>query len=122
MATQALTVDAAVASGVTYVSSALATNVKALLASGFAADSVVRFEATGAGSIEVCDSTGARIGFVAGESAAVGSLRDTGIWTLREIPSAPATLVAVGSDLTTTQTLANAMRTILINAGLMKAE
>lgn len=122
MSTQALTADAKVLTGVTYVSSALGTNAKAYLDSAFAADSVVRFEATGAGAIEVCTQDGKRIGFCPPESACAAVLDDTGTWRLFLAPAAPAALVPNGTDLTTTQTLANALKAIMISAGFMKAE
>jgi hypothetical protein len=123
MSTKALTVDAAIADGTTYVSSATAGLIKASLASDFDEGDIVRFESTNdAAVIQVCDSDEAVIGYVQPQRSAVAVLRADSTWELLPLAAAPATLVADGSDATTTQTLANALKTILVNCGLMKAE
>jgi hypothetical protein len=97
MSTQALTADAQVLAAVTYVSSALAFPVKAVLDTAFAADAVLRVEATSTGPIEVCDQNGARIGYVMGGSSALVTRRSgTNAWELFTQPSDPvAFLTAV---------------------------
>jgi hypothetical protein len=115
-------VEETIADGTTYVSSAQAYDSKCFLASDFDADDRVRFECTSTGKIEVVTSEGARIGIVGPESSAMAVLRDSGEWDFYMLPASPAALVADGSDAATTQTLANALKAILVNAGLMKAE
>jgi hypothetical protein len=123
MATVALssTVNSA-ADGDTYVSSAQTYNTQCFLASDFDDTDVVRFEATSTGLIEVLDSDGQRIGIVPAESAAVAYLNASGNWRFFVLPAKAGALVADGSDAATTQTLANALKVILQNFGMMKAE
>ncbi len=123
MSTQALTADAAVTDGVTYVSSATAGTIKASLDSTVDAGDVIRFQSTAASAqILVCDEDEAAIGIVGPYESAVVTKHTDGTFLFQKLAAAPATLVANGSDLTTTQTLANAMKVILQNVGLMKAE
>jgi hypothetical protein len=113
------------ADGDTYVSSAQTYPTRCFLASDFDQNDVVRFESTSSGTIEVLSATGRRVGFVPGYSSAVAIQHgdnDTDGWVLTPLPNSPAATVAAGSDAATTQTLANALRTIMLNAGLMKAE
>lgn len=113
------------ADGDTYVSSAQTYPTRCFLASDFDQNDVVRFESTAGGTIEVLSSTGRRVGIVPGYGSAVVNQHgdnDTDGWVFNLLPCSPAALVADASDLTTTEALANAMKVILKNAGLMKAE
>jgi hypothetical protein len=114
------------ADGDTYVSSAQTYPTQCYLASDFDQNDVVRFEATSSGTIEVLSATGRRVGFVPGYSSAVAVQHgdnDTDGWVLTALPTAsPAALVANATDLATAETLVNAIKTIMLNCGLMKAE
>lgn len=138
MSTQALTADAKVLDGVTYVSSSQATTKKAYLDSDFDADDVVRFEATGAGAIEICTEDGARIGFCPPERSVIVSLDDAGNWNVGPVlaasPVATITKPATTAATSTTPfgfaeaqanaivTALNAVVDQLILVGIVKAE
>ena len=123
MATVALssTVNSAT-DGDTYVSSAQTYPTRVFLDSTFDAGDVVRVEATSTGPIEVLDSNGRRIGFVAGESAASFVLNAAGSWLRAALVTPAVALVPVASDLATATTLVNALRTMALAHGWMKAE
>ncbi len=121
----------------TYVSSALAFSVQAFLPSinagaggTVSVDDEIRVETTAGGSVELLTVEGRRVGIVGPRSQAVVVAR-TGIaqaesqdWNFVSIPQTPkAVATAAGGTYTATeQTLLNAIRTCLIDNGLMKAE
>lgn len=123
----------------TYASWGTAGLARAFLAADFSEDAVVRFESTGTSSrIEVLDSRGRRLGFVGPKQAAYVVLRQTtDEWVMdakqHDFPAFNAACPAGGTGAAaggwdtagnrdSAITLINAMRTALINAGLMKAE
>lgn len=136
MATRAIAASGeAVANTETYVSSALAFPVQVSLpqinagaGSTVAVDAEIRIEATGAGPIEVLDFYGRRVGIVPGRSQAVVIARagaaqsETDSWNFELQSQTPVSVVAVASDLATAITLVNALRTMAIDRGFMKAE
>lgn len=134
----------------TYVSSALAFNVSAYLpeinAGGgatVAVDAEIRVESTGAGSIDLLTRDGRRVGTVGPRSQAVIVARsgtaqsEADSWNFELRPQSPVAVAAAapaggvgaaagGWDTAANRDIAiatiNAMRTCLIDAGLMKAE
>jgi hypothetical protein len=134
MATRALAADnEAVANTETYVSSALAFPVRTYLpevnaGSGatVALDYEIRFETTAGGNILILTFDGDIVGLVPSRSQAVVVAR-TGAaqserdrWNFQPLPQTPAAFTAVTSTYDATEI--TALRTCLINAGLMKAE
>lgn len=119
----------------TYVSSALAVDVQVALpavnagaGATVAVDAEIRFETTGAGKIEILTDKGRRVGVVPPRSQAVVVARtgtaqsEDSDWNFRLLHQTPCAHVVAGSDATTTQTLANALRVMAIDLGFMKAE
>ena len=115
------------ADGDTYVSSAQTYPTRCFLASDFDQNDVVRFESTAGGTIEVLSATGRRVGIVGPYASAVAIQlgdNDTDGWKLFDIGIAPVATVAA-ADATYGQPeadLINALRTIALNHGWMKAE
>ena len=121
----------------TYVSSALGFNVQAYLpkinngAGGtVSVDDEIRVETTAGGSIELLTAGGRKVGVVGPRDQAVVVAR-TGTfqaeadgWNFEERPQTPVAVVAAGGATYTAaeQGLLNAIRTCLIDNGLMKAE
>ena len=121
----------------TYVSSALGFNVQAFLpvvnagAGGTASvDDEIRVETTAGGSVELLTAKGRRVGIVPSRSQAVVVAR-TGVaqtedddWNFDLRAQTPkAVVAAAGATYTAAeQGLLNAIRTCLIDNGLMKAE
>ena len=118
--------DQALPNTTTYASWGTAGLARAFLAADFAEDSVVRIESTGASSrIEVLTASGRRLGFVEPKKAAYVILKNTtDDWFFDPKPADyPAFVAAAGATYTATeQGIVNAMRTAMINAGLLKAE
>ncbi|HTF40877.1 MAG TPA: hypothetical protein VK754_09825 [Propionibacteriaceae bacterium] len=121
----------------TYVSSALNATVQAHLpkindgtGGTVAVDAEIRVESTGPGSIELLTSLGRRVGHVGPRSQAVVIARtgqvqaDPDAWNIENRPQTPVAVVAAagGTYTAAEQGLINAMRTCLIDNGLMKAE
>lgn len=139
MSTQALTADAAVADGTTYVSSATAGVLKASLSSDYDEGDVVLFESTAdSARILICDSKEAVLGFVQPQRAMVARLTADSTWDVQPVPVDPAANVAAAATTAATNStpygystsaqadavraVANAALAACVAAGLIKAE
>lgn len=134
MATRALAVNGEqITNTETYVSSALAFSVQAFLpkidagAGGtVAVDTDIRIEVTGAAPVELLTQSGRRVGVVPGRSQAIVVAR-TGTaqgepddWNFFIRPNSPNAFQAIGGAFN--QAEVTALRTCLVDHGLMKAE
>lgn len=138
MSTRAIAADKEqIVSTDTYVSSALAFSVQAYLpkindgtGGTVAVDAEIRVESTGPGAIDLYTPLGRRVGIVPPRSQVVVIARTGQVqgepdgWNLEDRPQTPVAVVAAAGATYTAaeQGLINAMRTCLIDNGLMKAE
>lgn len=134
MSTRALAADKElIVNTDTYVSSALAFPVQAVLpkindgsAGSVAVDTDIRVEVTSAAPVELVTLLGRRVGIVPGRSQAIVVARTGTVqaepddWNFFIRPNSPNAFQAIGAAFN--QAEVTALRTCLVDHGLMKAE